>query len=309
MKREMKERKRDIAFAVVLLAIVLPNTFLAIQSVQFVYEPWISNKGAEGLRWVGDNLYNSSKPLIFVISSNEGRLSGSIEYLRNVITVFVPNNLVYIGKLDSLLLFREPQLENAKLERFAESCWIHLKTLVGSAQNLTAYTIVIIDDLYQPITSLELDARLDKVHDGVYIVKNYTAINRLIIFGNIDYSSTKGPWYGYGRNWSSYGMVFEIYANVSTDFFVEYYFYLYQSGNYTVNMVALYYHPGWVPVSVMIDNDQIMLINYSGAAIPRTYNSSEISLPEGNHTLRISPASNGWLFFNLDYIEIDKMGS
>jgi hypothetical protein len=309
MKREMKERKRDIAFAVVLLAIVLPNAFLAVQSVQFEYQPWISNKAAERLRWVGDNLYNSSKPPIFVISSNEGRLSGSIEYLRNVITVFVPNNLVYIGKLDYLLLFREPQLENTKLEKYAESYWNQLKTLVESTQNLTSYTIVIIDDLYQPITSLELDTRLTQVHDGVYVVENYTAVNRLILFANIDYSSMNGPWYGYERNWSTYGMILEIYANVSTDLFIEYDLHLYESGNYTISMVALYYHPGWVPVSVMIDNEQIMLINYSGAAIPRTYNSTEIPLAEGNHTIRISPAANGWLFFNMDYMEIEKTGS
>jgi hypothetical protein len=308
MKIKINERRRNIAFAVLLLVIVLPNAFLVIQNISFTYQPWIDNEVVERLQWVSNNLNSSTKPLIFAVSSNERTLSGDIAYLRNIISAIVPNNLVYIGKLDYLLLFREPMFENTKLEGYAERYWNGLRTQVGSPQNLTAYTIVIVDGLYQPITSLELGTRVAKVYDGVYIVKNYTATNRLILFGDIDYSSMNGTWWGYERNWSTYGTILEIYANVSTDFFIEYDFYLYESGNYTLSMMALYYHPGWVPVSVMMDNDQIMLINYSGAAIPRTYNSTELSLAEGNHTIRISPASNGWLFFNLDYMEIEKIG-
>jgi hypothetical protein len=309
MKKKINERRRNITFAVVLLVIVVPNTFLVIESTRHTYQPWIDEDAVKGLRWVGDNLYNSTKPLVFVISNNEGRLSGDIQYFRNVISVFVPNNLVYIGKLDYLLLFREPQFENTKLQGYAERYWNELRTQVGSLQNLTAFTIVIIDHLYQPITSLELDTRLSQVHDGVYVVKNYTGTNRLILFGDVDYFSMKGHWYGLARNWSSSGTVLEIYANVSVNLFVTYSFHLYESGNYTIRMVILDDRVGYVPVRVMVDNEQIMLINYSGARIPRTYNSTEMSLAEGSHNITVSPAQNGWLFFNLDYIEIEKTGS
>jgi hypothetical protein len=304
-------RRSKIEFAALLSIIVLPSAFLVIQNhnIQVAYRQWIDNESLKGLMWVGANLNGSTKPIILAISGNEGMLSGAIDYWRNIITLIVPNSLVYVGKLDNLLLLREPQFENARLQNYAESYWQHLEAQVGSPQNLTAFTIVIIRGFYQPITSLELDARLAQVHDGVYVVKNYTATNRLILFGNVDYTSTKGLWYSIARNWSSYGMVLEIYGNVTVDLFVAYTFYLYESGNYTIRMVAFDDRTVFVPVSVLIDNDQIILIKYSGAEIPKTYNSTEMSFANGTHTIRVSPALNGWLFFNLDYIEIDKIPS
>jgi hypothetical protein len=310
MKTRMKRKsKRTTVLAVLIAVSMFVNTVLVVSSVQYTFHQWVGDQAIEELEWVSRNLTSSNKPMIFVIHGSMSTVADYIELWRRVIGSFIPSSLVYVGRIDDLLLLREPRSNITKLQIHAEEYWNEIRAQVKYPENLTSIEVVVLSYFYQPITKLELDTQLTQVHDGVYIVNNYTATNRVTLFGDSDYSSIKGPWKSLARDWASFGMVLEIYANVSTDFFATYTFYLRDNANYTFSVSVFDASPACVPVTVMVDNDQIMLITYSGTNSSRTYNSTRIFLVEGDHTLKISPALNGSLFLDLDYIEINMADS
>jgi hypothetical protein len=172
----VKRRYNKSAFLAVIIAVsMFVNAVLVIQSVQYTYEQWVGGEAIEQLEWVTNNLNSSVRPLIFVINRSTSSPGDWVELWRRVIGCFVPNSLIYIGRIDDLLLLNEPRFNDTKLQAFAEQYWNELKTQVKYPENLTSFKLVILSYFYQPITKLELDTRLFQLSDGVYIVDNYTA--------------------------------------------------------------------------------------------------------------------------------------
>jgi hypothetical protein len=173
-KRALSNNK--LLFWTILFILLIPNYVILSDRVGAYMRPFISETTTRRLEWLSMNMASDSSSL-FVINAGEEDLLDYADLWNNYIGAYVGEHYTFLGRLGDAVNLRMSNFDSPILQYWADKYYSELAQVAKSKDQLSNYSIFVIEDYYRPISTYDLDL-LRKISDGVYIV-NWTSIGKL----------------------------------------------------------------------------------------------------------------------------------
>lgn len=162
-----------LLFWIILFILLIPNYVILSDKVGGYMRPFISETATRRLEWLSVNTASSSSPL-FIINAKEEVLLDYADLWNNYIGAYVGEHYTFMGKLYDAVNLRMSNFDSPVLQYWADRYFKELTQAAKSKDQLSNYSIFVIEDFYQPINQGDFDF-LYRIHDGVYLV-NWASI-------------------------------------------------------------------------------------------------------------------------------------